>query len=283
MRWSSATYGEVITITPIVMSETEEGARVVAGYIRGDLATSPFYTLSLAARYTYHALHEKDVLENVQSVAKLLDSPSYLVDTVLASDYKKKPLRDVRKVQISNRELDAIRKADGRMKQKVLFTLLFLAKYHDAQGWENRSIEEVFSLANVSLNKERMCYLLHDLAEEGFISFSGRVSSTNIHVDFIADKSEYAIELYDHRNLGWQYEKICGKKFSVCEKCGVVYPFDSKHVLCRSCRGGNKYQFRSGVVPTKCEKCGKEIFVDIGGLWYGNLCEDCRKNFRFVF
>ena len=265
-----------MAITPIVMSEVEEGARVVAGYIRSDLTASPFYTLSLAARYTYHILDKAAVRANVERVAGILGSPDYLVESVLAGNYKDKPPTDIRSVKISAAELATIEKADGRMKRKVLFTLLFLAKYHNAQGWENRSVDEVFTLANVSLNKTRSCYLLHDLAQEGYINFSGMVSSTNIHVNFIDDGDGLCAEIKDYRNLGWQYEKLCGKKFSVCEKCGAIYPPTQKHKLCRDCRSNKKYTFASGVVPVRCEKCGKEMFVNINELWFGRLCADCK-------
>lgn len=236
-------------MTPIVLCETDTGKKIIDGEISAVLSSAPFYTLDLAARYVCHVLDEDDVRPYLDFVAKGLKAPGYIVDSVVNGDYAKRPIVDVRKVSVTDAELATIAKVDGGMKKKVLFTLLCLAKYYDkyrgtTSGWENRSVEEVSALANVSLNKERLCYLLCDLKESGLISFSNRVSSTSVHVEFIEDGNT-AVDISDMRNLGWQYERLNGKRFSVCKKCGALFPYTDKHVFCRDCREEPKIEIEN--------------------------------------
>lgn len=229
-------------MAPMTLCETDTGRKIIDGEISAELASAQFYTLDLAARYVFHSLGVNDVRPYLERVARAIKAPGYIVDTVVGGDYRKRSVIDLHKIPITTAELDVIAGVDkGAMKKKVVFTLLCLAKYSDAYrstdgGWENRSIEEVSALANVSLSKERMCYLLYDLKEAGLIGFSNRVSSTSVCVKFIDRIGEPVAYVTDMRNLGWRYEQILGKPFSICPKCGSLFPATLGSDFCPSCR-----------------------------------------------
>lgn len=144
-------------------------------------------------------------------------------------------------VPITAGEMQTIRTLKGLMAQRVLFTLIFLAKYQNYvnaynTSWINVSDGDVFRLANVTLTKQRQAIILHSLMEQGLIAFSKAVDNTNIQVKCLCEKSPTVLKVTDERNLGYQYSMYLGGSFVECVCCGKVIKKNSPaHKYCKEC------------------------------------------------
>lgn len=141
----------------------------------------------------------------------------------------KYPLVEIHSIPIMRSEIATCKSIKSIQKQRLLFTLICLARLANTikpenNGWVNRNDKEIFDLANVKTTQVRQSLLLNDLMTAGLISFSKKVDNINIRVECLDDDGEKALEISDFRNIGNQYMRYNGGKFIECQSCGLVVP-----------------------------------------------------------
>lgn len=248
----------------------------------GIVDKKPSATVQLLVRYyqQIHDLRRKKILELVNGFM-LENYPGYNPDdwydviTKYVNNAKKYPLIQCDFLQISDLELDIIRKIGDEQAEKLMFTCLCLAKQYNAarpenSNWVNLELPKLFKLANMSGNKRSKLLKIHLLKMNRLISMSLKCSNTNIRVEIISDGADYAIS--DLTDLGNQQMVLVDRGF-FCQKCGkqekqnknrtkkycknCVSPTLSRIVVCEDC--GCTFEVSSkNTKSTRCDECNKE-------------------------
>lgn len=144
-------------------------------------------------------------------------------------------------VVISLNELNAVEGLKNAREERVLFTLLCLAKLGNQQNgensnWVNMKHSEIFRLARVPVTVTKQCLIIHSLAEKGFIKLSKRVDSLSINVLCVEENPVQELFVSDFRELGYEYLKYRGNPFTKCSKCGVlIKKANNRTRYCKKC------------------------------------------------
>ena len=253
-----------------------------------DLGDKPSSTLNLLARY-YREIGKNDdeikellsdflnrCLKDKYKESKWIDSIFY---QVIKS--KKYNLKKVDNVIVTKSEMEIIQSVKGKSRQKVLFTLLILAKYYNAvsdknKNWTNLEYKKIFKLANVQLSIQNQALLINDLYNCGFVNVSKNVGKPNIQVNFVDNESDTVLTITRLKDLGKEYLMFCGEDYIRCQKCGtLVKNYKNTNKYCKTC---GQYQ----PIETKtviCVDCGKEFSVNAKDN-QTIRCNDCYKNYR---
>ena len=253
-----------------------------------DLGDKPSSTLNLLARY-YREIGKNDdeikellsdflnrCLKDKYKESKWIDSIFY---QVIKS--KKYNLKKVDNVIVTKSEIEIIQSVKGKSRQKVLFTLLVLAKYYNAvsdknKNWTNLEYKKIFKLANVQLSIQNQALLINDLYNCGFVNVSKNVGKPNIQVNFVDNESDTVLTITRLKDLGKEYLMFCGEDYIRCQKCGtLVKNYKNTNKYCKTC---GQYQ----PIETKtvvCVDCGKEFSIDAKDN-QTIRCNDCYKNYR---
>lgn len=212
-----------------------------------ELGPNMFETLSRIARYYYEEGYKKreigclieDFLYKCDPDINIVKWQNLIDKVVRSAD--KYPLREISGVDITEKELEKIKQIEGGRLQRLMFTMLCLAKFGNAvsennNGWVNRKDKDIFSLANVAVSTKEQSLMLNRLRNEGYIGFSKVVDNVNINVKIIDNENEPVITVGDFRNLGNRYRMICGERYMECECCGaVVRQTTNNQKYCRAC------------------------------------------------
>ena len=230
-----------------------------------DLGDKPQSTLNLLARY-YREIGKNDdeikellsdflnrCLKDKYKESKWIDSIFYQV-----VKSKKYNLKRVDNVIVTKSEMEIIQSVKGKSRQKVLFTLLILAKYYNAvsdknKNWTNLEYKKIFKLANVQLSIQNQALLINDLYNCGFVNVSKNVGKPNIQVNFVDNESDTVLTIARLKDLGKEYLMFCGEDYIRCQKCGVP--------IKKSRNGKVKY----------CGKCAKMIDREKAKIRMGNI------------
>lgn len=159
----------------------------------------------------------------------------------VVNNLDERKLIDIAGVPVTQAEMASVKGVDGKLKQRLLFTMLCLAKYWNCvnpnnNNWVNRKNEEIFRYANIAIDFKRQGTLMNQLWVEGLISFSRSVDNINIRVEIVNCDSPEELVITDFRNLGNQYKKYCGEPYLECEICGaVVRKMSNAQKYCPSC------------------------------------------------
>ena len=253
-----------------------------------DLGDKPSSTLNLLARY-YREIGKNDdeikellsdflnrCLKDKYKESKWIDSIFYQV-----VKSKKYNLKKVDNVIVTKSEMEIIQSVKGKSRQKVLFTLLVLAKYYNAvsdknKNWTNLEYKKIFKLANVQLSIQNQALLINDLYNCGFVNVSKNVGKPNIQVNFVDNESDTVLTIARLKDLGKEYLMFCGEDYIRCQKCGtLVKNYKNTNKYCKTC---GQYQ----PIETKaviCVDCGEEFSVDAKDN-QTIRCNDCYKNYR---
>lgn len=168
---------------------------------------------------------------------------------------------------VYQRELDVILSSGDIRTEKVLFTLLCVAKlqknifgYKD--GKYKFALTNIFKLARVHIPSTERNKFMHDLLNKGYINAPFRVADEQRYVTFMSDGendvevikvNEFDFDELAYVYLNWKNE---GKGFTRCQKC-------------------NKLIKQSKTKPRKyCELCAEEVVTEQKRLW----AEKNRKN-----
>ena len=193
-------------------------------------------------------------------------------------------------IPISQEELGTIAGINNLMHERVAFTLLCLAKYYNMispnnGNWTNCDDVSIGKLANNQQTAIKRGETIHDLCSLGLISLPERDSNLNIKVEFISG-DDVVMKVSDFRDLGYQYMKQKGYKFSRCQVCGKLIKQEKNKkpkTYCSECRSRYSYDTShriyvpssDRIIKTKCCCCGKEIYVNPSKYWIESLCDAC--------
>lgn len=197
------------------------------------LGSKPSETLGRVARYYYNEGYKKKEIGSLLEDFILRCDPSINIvkwqGTIdrQVNGADKYGLIEISGVEITKNEMDKIQQIEGKLLQRLMFTMLCLAKYGNAinpsnNNWVNRKDKEIFSLANISITSKRQSLMINDLWTMKYIGYSRVVDNININVKLIDNDSSTVLHISDFRNLGNQYMRYCGEKFIECQCCGKV-------------------------------------------------------------
>lgn len=229
----------------IVMNEREwvENALRV-----GYLGKKPTVVIGRLAKY-YHSqgMKKREIRKRIEEHMLRCDPTVNTVrwqDTIdaMIKNAAKYPLIQIDKIVVTANEMRSIMELDGVQKQRLMFTLLCLAKYSNAVresngGWVNQESKDIFSLANITLTAKRQALMINDLWKAGYVGYSRVVDNVNLCVRIIDDESDPEVEVTDFRNLGNQFRVYVGDKaYFPCQSCGAIIKRRSNsHKYCSAC------------------------------------------------
>lgn len=156
-------------------------------------------------------------------------------------------LIEVDGVDVTEQEMSVIKSLEGKQLQRLAFTMLCVAKYWNAasqsnSGWVNTADKDLMALANINTSIQRQSQFMYQLRELGLIRYSHRVDSLNVQVTFISDDSKPVVRITDFRNIGNQYQLLCGGNYIQCKECGLTVR-------------------RTGTAHKYCSECAMELYI----------------------
>lgn len=210
----------------IILNEFEHAKEVIR---TRDLGENPFFSLVCAGRYYFsQGFRERDVRDRLRDLANKSGAIRWdtVSDRVLAV-CKRRPALDIQSIEITEAEIASVKKMEGLQRQRLLFTLLVLAKHgnrvrEDNDSWVYRESSALFTLANISVSKKRQCLYVNDLMRAGAIRYNDHVNNLDLRVLVIDDTKPVAVSVYEIRDLGYQYMMHLGLPFFECVSCGAL-------------------------------------------------------------
>ena len=237
----------------IVTDEKMWAERAIATHSFGQ---NPIQTLDRVARYyyQYEKCSKKDILGKLEQFLLRCDPSISLVlwaDQLerISKSADRRPLIELDGVSVSSSELAVVNHLKGTIKQRLMFTLICLAKYENFvrkndSNWVKTEHKHIMALANIVTSTKRQAQLLRELRDDGLIAFSKRVDNLNIKVCCI-DDGQCELYITDFRNLGNQYMMYKGGQYIHCEGCGLTVKKNSNaQRYCPSC-AADMYSKRS--------------------------------------
>lgn len=177
--------------------------------------------------------------------------------------YKQKnTLYAIESITVTKNEIDKIRSIKSLQKERVMFTLLVLAKFNNLKNdqnnsWVNYDERTIFDLANSSMSSNKKDKIYYSLKQLGFIKNSKKITSLNSQV-LIIDDSEEFLKVTELENLGFQYEKTYLKNnIRTCTSCGKLYRLkknNERASLCPDCTPK-----KETYVIKQCAICGEDF------------------------
>lgn len=239
----------------------------------GFVGRKPFFTLSIIAKYYYYCLNYKkskiemllnDFMFKNYSIGYQSDRLSWQ-DTIekIVKKVNNYTLLELDGVKITKSELKTISGIGNPNKERVMFTILCLAKFGIARnpqsnGWVNTDSKEIFKMARVSCKaKERELYI-GDLCDRGLLELPKRNDNVSLRVTFIDDGDE-ELFISDFRELGYEYLKYKGENFIRCAECGILTRGNKNGTkrYCKDCAAYTPIKIKI----IKCVDCGKEFEI----------------------
>lgn len=216
----------------IILNEVDEARNRINNNILGQ---KPSETLSLLARY-YRQIERLSEKETIKKLNDFMIQNCEMYNEVKWRDSitrytrsaKKYPLNQIDGVTVSDNELAKIHELGAIRVQRLMFTLLCLAKFQNQRNasnnnWVTRKYSELFSLAHINATQKQQSVMLSELYKLGYISFSNRITNLNIHVEIIDSDENGTHKVADFRDLGYEYMLLSGEKdFMRCQCCNLV-------------------------------------------------------------
>ena len=253
----------------------------------GFVGRKPFFTLSIIAKYYYYCLNYKkskiemllnDFMFKNYSIGYQSDRLSWQ-DTIekIVKKVNNYTLLELDGVKITKSELKTISGIGNPNKERVMFTILCLAKFGIARnpqsnGWVNTDSKEIFKMARVSCKaKERELYI-GDLCDRGLLELPKRNDNVSLRVTFI-DDGEEELFISDFRELGYEYLKYNGENFIRCAECGILTRGNKNRTkrYCKDCAAYTPQKSKTII----CVDCGKEIVIS-GNNKRTIRCDNCQ-------
>ena len=170
---------------------------------------------------------------------------------------------------IYREELDKIVSVNNIKQEKILFTILCIAKLQkNILGYKNGkyvyALTNIFKLARVHIPSTERENFMHNLFKMGFIAAPFKNNDSARWVTFLSDEGEKVITVneLDFQELAFVYEqwKNGNRGFTRCQKC-------------------NRLMKQSKTKPKKyCEECGKEVERENSKERVRRYREKCNEN-----
>lgn len=215
-----------------------------------ELGAHPMVTLSRIARYyRSEGYKKKDIRRTIEDFILRCEPTASivhwqpLIDSCMRS-IDKVALIELESVPITQNEMKAVCALDGKMRQRLMFTLICLAKYGNMirpknNNWVNRNMSEIFKLANITLTSKKQAGMMSDLRAKGCLEFSKAINNVSFQIKHVSmDTKEPALlHIKDFRNLGYQLMRYLGdNKYGECQNCGkTIRKMSNRTMYCREC------------------------------------------------
>ena len=254
----------------LYMDEEKEALKILE---LKDLGYRPSSSICILAKYYLQVQNktkketEDLIIDFIKNKTKINYKPSDWEKCIVKNIKKaeKIPIVKIDKIEINKSEIQLIQELTSKPLQRLAFTLLCVAKYHNQlfdknNNWVNYQMYQIFKLAGVAnrTQAERLC-MLNELYKLNMIKYSKKNTNTNVCVNYILDDDEIAIELHNMQELGKEYSLYCGEKYIRCEKCGILFRSSSNNS--KYYKNCGKYE-RINIKTIICCDCGKEFEVD---------------------
>ena len=230
--------------TNLILNEKEYVEQILDNCVEVE---QPYKVLWRIAKYYFYEGYPKKEIPKLLESFVLRNHPNANMVKLhpyferIAKHADKYTLVNILYVPVTESELAKISELDSVLKQRLMFTLVCLAKYGNAvneanRNWLNRDDRDIFLRAGVNVSSMRRDLMLNDLCELGYIGFSRIVDNTSINIKIIDDDSPTALRIVDFRNLGNQYMRLLGGNYLECESCGLVVKRKSNsQKYCQDC------------------------------------------------
>lgn len=214
----------------IILNEYDYAENLISSH---SLGSTPGESLFVVAKYCYATGKTKKETERFLEEYLLRCDPNInlhnwtkIIDSCVKSAKKSKML-ELDGVSITQKELDICRSLDGALLQRLMFTLICIAKFYyyaygTVDGWVNRKNGEIFSSANIVISSKKQNELFYTLYKAGLIRYSKKVDNLNVAVCELDFDGDPAYTVTDYRNLGNQYRMLLGEPYFVCSECGIT-------------------------------------------------------------
>jgi len=234
----------------IVLNEIKQAEEVLR---TGQVEKKSTITIMLLAKYFIH-VRNYDEAETYIEIDKFLNNNYSFYNKIkwvnkikaMISKAAKYKLRNLESISISKSEVEKIEEVCSLPGQRVLFSMLCLAKVFNAtsevnNGWVNTPINEIFQTAKVHpKNADDKYFMIHDFIQDGYLESSAKIDNINFRITFIGGEDE-EIKITDLENLGYEWNNyIKYGNYGRCTVCNKLYKINSR------C---GKY----------CNKCAKEV------------------------
>ena len=241
-------------------------------------------------RYNFHILNKNDT-ENYNSTVKWLlkhqvnfDESSYsnVISNAIKSA-KKHPFYVIDCIKITKNELCAIKSLENLREEKILFSLLCMAKqqmksFGFTDGLVKYTVTDLCKMARVSVPANDREYILHDILLKGFIECPKKNDTKCLRLNFIDEDGEGEIGLIlneiDCQEIAYTYLKWKnGDGFKRCSTCGRLIRSKQVGQKCTYCKSSN---YDGSHIW--CIDCGEEIEV-LNKDMKTCRCETCKKEY----
>ena len=286
----------------ILLNEEAYAISVLTNGEKGKLNYSVVPDLSIAARYLYQRKDQKpkEIIETLSSLLRHRDiSYSALkwekyLDEITKTENLKRELFISAGIDITQSEIDSINQISRVPRRRVAFTFLCLAKYYNQKNHSDKSLvfynlPTIFTLSNTAMTLNQKLMVIDELFEKGIIErLADDATISGYRVKIIDNDSDTAMCVTDMRDLGYQYERFEGSRFTECKLCGGLIRLHANETTeyCNNCatKYDLKYQREKRKRPklciVKCIDCGQSFIVDPRAFGIKQRCDDCQKKER---
>ena len=115
---------------------------------------------------------------------------------------------------------------------------------------------------------------MSELYKRGFIEVAKRVDNLSVQLLYVDDSETGDVFISDFRELGYEYQNLCGDYFIRCEKCGKLVK-DNKYKKRKYCNDCSTY-IPQNTKLVECVDCGKSFIVSSKNTKTCR-CEDCQN------
>lgn len=244
--------------------------------------------IALLTRYMYQEKYtQKEIYNNIEEfVLKVV--PEFDINAWYSfidkciSKAKKRDLLNIDYIPITQKELDTIKEIKNPARERLVFTLLVIAKFNNLKSetnnnWINYPMEMWFKLARVACKVDDRPHMIYDLKEVGLVEVSKKITRFNIRITFVDNESDPVLKITDMRELGYQYQNLGPKsKIKLCKRCGKPYKVKSskaRNPYCTDCQSKNA---KDETKLITCDCCGKEFFT-MSKNNRSTLCSECQN------
>lgn len=272
----------------IILNEREYAENCLQN---GLIDTKPFITLSIIAKYYFHKCGYRK-----KKITKLLIEylskyyPGYELNKLkwqmtvekIASNAGAYQLYQINGVKITKSEIDTITSIHNKVLERLMFTMLCLAKLADLKnpnnnGWVNTDTKDIFTYARIGCRSDDREVKIGILWQMGLLEFSKRNENLNCRVTFINNDGDEELFISDFRELGYEYQKYKGENFVRCAECGILTR-GNKNGTKKYCKDCSTYTPRETKIVV-CVDCGNEFEID-GNNKRTTRCKACYSAHR---
>lgn len=268
----------------IILNEKQYAQKCIAD---NDIGEKPYRTLSIMAKYYYFSCgyKKKQIRDLLTDFIKInyieysgkQDFWDEQIEKII-SKVNKQTLYEISGVKITKSEMQKIQSLNNRLLEKLLFSMLCMAKYYNLKneknnGWVNLPDKDMLKLANINCSTTRINGYINALYQKHLLDLPWRCDTLNYRVTFI-DDGEEELFVSDFRNLGYEYLLYCGENYIRCVECGILTTGSQKgkRKYCPQCLVSTKSSFKS----MKCVDCGNTFWINIRNK-RSIRCPDCQR------